>query len=257
MTFTIFDCMAAVSKPTPEELKLINAKPMILLTHWSFYDYVNGAYKYDRILDEKMDNAIKYHELSKKKYVTLDIEPPDLDFWRSARSQARYLYQLKAATTYMKKKAPKILSGVYGYLPVRDLYVHQHGENSEKFKDWQMLNDLINEVALKHSEFLTPSFYTFNDNRELWRESTIVGLKEARRLAGKRKVYAYLWPIYHPNSDTNPKGWEQIEPDFWRMQLETVAAHADGAVIYLHNVGTFNPNWPWWEATLDFYASRS
>lgn len=257
MTLTLFECMAEPSRATSAELNIIKAKEMILLTHWWFYDYVNGEYRYDKILDTRMDAGIKYYELSKKKFVTLDIEPPALDFWKSARSQARYLYQLKAATTYMKKKAPKILSGVYGYLPVRDLHVHAYGEDSEQYKDWQMLNDLLNEVALKHSEFLTPSFYTFREDRELWRASTIAGLKEARRIAGKRKVYAFLWPYYHPNGDLNPKAWELIEPDFWRLQLETVAAHADGIVLYLHNVGPFNVEWPWWKATKEFYLNRS
>lgn len=251
----LFECMPDISKPKPEELKLIKAKQMILLTHWYFYDYVNGAYKFDSIINERMDYGIEKYKLNRRIYAAVDIEPPALDFWQSARSQARYLYQLKAATTYLKKKAPKLLSSVYGYLPVRDLHVHNYGESSEKFRDWQMLNDLINEVALKHSEFLTPSFYTFREDRELWRASTIAGLKEARRLAGKRKVYAFLWPYYHPNGDLNPRAWELIEPDFWRLQLETVATNADGIVLYLHNVGPFDPNWPWWVATKEFYQT--
>lgn len=256
MTFTVFECIAKTSKPPAEELKLIKAKEMILLTHWWFYDYVAGEYKFDKILDERMDSAIRYFNLNRKVYVTLDIEPPALDFWQSARSQARYLYQLKAATTYMKKEAPKILSGVYGYLPVRDLHIHKYPETSEQYKDWQMLNDLINEVAIKNSEFLTPSFYTFRDDREEWRLSTIAGLKEAKRIAGKRKVYAYLWPIYHPNGNLNPKALQPIEPDFWRLQLETVSAHADGVVIYLHDVGKFDPNWPWWKVTKEYYTAK-
>lgn len=119
-----------------------------------------------------------------------------------------------------------------------------------------MLNDLINEVAIKNSEFLTPSFYTFRDDREEWRLSTIAGLKEAKRIAGKRKVYAYLWPIYHPNGNLNPKALQPIEPDFWRLQLETVSAHADGVVIYLHDVGKFDPNWPWWKVTKEYYTAK-
>lgn len=114
MTFTVFECIAKTSKPPAEELKLIKAKEMILLTHWWFYDYVAGEYKFDKILDERMDSAIRYFNLNRKVYVTLDIEPPALDFWQSARSQARYLYQLKAATTYMKKEAPRSYQGYMG-----------------------------------------------------------------------------------------------------------------------------------------------
>ena len=254
MTFTVFDCITPNSKPTPAEAKLIKMKEMILLTSWAFYEYVNKEYRYDRVLEDRMDNAIAYHNLNRKVYATLDLEPTGLDWWESARSQARFLLQLRTATSYIKKKAPKVLSGVYSYLPVRDLYIHQYAEDSAQFKDWQMLNDLINDVAIKDSEFLTPSFYTFWDDRELWRGSTIAGLKEARRLAGKRKVYAYLWPIYHPNGDLNPKGWQPIESDFWRLQLDTVKQNADGVVIYCHDIGPFDPNWGWWRVTKEVFG---
>ena len=254
MTFQVFVSIAGESCPTAKEKALVKAKDMINLTSWSFYDYIDGKYHYDKIVPSRIDDAIKYYDLTKKKYISLDIEPTGLDWRLSARSQARYLYQLKTAAEYVKKKAPKVLAGIYAYLPVRDAWIHTKGEESLEYKDWQMLNDLINEVAVKYCEYLTPSLYTYYEDRKLWVDSTICNLKEARRCAKGRKVYPFLWPCYHPNSGGQPRAWEFMEADFFKEQLELVRELADGVVIWLHDKGPFDPNWGWWRVTKEVFG---
>lgn len=64
-------------------------------------------------------------------------------------------------------------------------------------------------------------------------------------------VYPFIWMNYHVASAPSLTG-QQIGREFWKRQLETIRAHADGVVIWGGYQETWDPNPPWWLATLEF-----
>lgn len=103
----------------------------------------------------------------------------------------------------------------------------------KRYARWQAVNDLMAEQVNAHVDFVAPSCYTFYDaapiDRERWVQSTIATIKEARRVSGGKPVYPFIWPQFHDSS--NKKG-EYLDPAFWRLQLDTVLAHADGVILW-------------------------
>jgi len=150
-----------------------------------------------------------------------------------------------------KSAAVNSLIGYYGAPPIRDYWRAIKSPNSSEYKAWQSEDDLWRALA-DRVDVLFPSLYTFYDDRDGWVRFATANLSEARRLAGGKPVYAFIWPQYHEsNKDLKSKF---IPEDFWRLQLDTVAEYADGVVIW----GGFQHRWdaeaPWWRATQDFIS---
>src|SRR5690606_26877227 len=98
-------------------------------------------------------------------------------------------------------------------------------------------------------DIIFPSLYTFYDQPEQWQRYAIGNVAEARQYG--KPVYPFIWPQFHDSG-------AEIPSTFWRQQLETVYAEADGLVIWSPARGrpTWNPSAPWWQATTDFLQSR-
>jgi hypothetical protein len=78
-----------------------------------------------------------------------------------------------------------------------------------------------------------PSLYTAKPDQEGWVKVAIENIKEARRLGNGKPVYVFLWPLYDANPATERNMVHTyIGSEFWTLQLETVKAHADGAIIW-------------------------
>jgi hypothetical protein len=77
---------------------------------------------------------------------------------------------------------------------------------------------------------LFPSIYTFYTDRQGWVTYAIAQITEAKRKAKGKPVYAFLWPQYHESNLL--LGLRPLDSDYWELQLNTVAQHADGVVIW-------------------------
>src|SRR5262249_10278668 len=132
------------------------------------------------------------------------------------------------------------------------------GPGNAEYQAWQRDNDRLDEVAA-HLDGLYPSLYTYYPDRQGWVTFAVAQLAEAKRKAHGKPVYAFLWPQYH-DSNATLKG-RYLEPDYWELQLNTVAQHADGAVIW-GGWGKDGPeSWdeeaPWWQVTKRFMKQIS
>jgi len=155
-------------------------------------------------------------------------------------------------TQRIKALMPNRQIGYYSVVPVRDYWRAKESSGSAKYAQWQSENDKLQALADK-VDVLYPSLYTFYDNQAGWVAYARENLREARRLAHGKPVYAFLWPMYH---ESNPELRGQFIPaDYWRLELETVAQYADGAVFW-GGGSKWDPSAPWWKATLAFIESR-
>jgi hypothetical protein len=121
------------------------------------------------------------------------------------------------------------------------------------FLAWQVDNDRLAQIV-DHVDALYPSVYTFYPDRQAWVVYAKAQIAEARRLGKGKPVYAFLWPQYHEANAA--LAHRPVEPDYWDLQLTTMAHHADGVVIW-GGWGENGPEpWkeeaPWWQVTKRF-----
>lgn len=146
--------------------------------------------------------------------------------------------------------------GYYSIVPVRNYFGAVAGEGSAKFSQWQRWNDITKPIA-DAVDFLMPSIYTFDKfrNQTQWVKYAKAQIMEARRLAPDKPVYGVIWPHYHAS------GKEEIDGQFWRLQLDTMRTYADGLVIwddFTKNKGVdFSTQRVWWGVTRDFVSDIS
>lgn len=141
------------------------------------------------------------------------------------------------------------LVGYYGAPPIRDYWRAIGLPSSQNYLAWQAENNLLQPLA-NAVDVLFPSIYTFYNDQAGWTKYAIANLSEARRLAGGKPVYAFIWPQFHDSNKT--LGLQPIPGEFWALQLRTVAQYSDGVVIW----GGWKVKWDeqaeWWQATRQF-----
>ena len=153
----------------------------------------------------------------------------------------------------------KVNVGYYGVPPIRDYWRAIRQPGSPLYLEWQHDNDRLQALADK-VDILFPSLYTFYDDVDGWQRYAIANLEEARRLAGSRPIYAFLWPQFH---ESNKKlALQYLDAGFWRTELEVVAAHADGIVLWggweaAGKRAEWDESAPWWIETKRFIEGRS
>jgi hypothetical protein len=153
---------------------------------------------------------------------------------------------------FRKAAPPDQLVGYYSMLPIRDYWRALRGPADPKYRDWQAENDRLADLA-RAVDIVFPSIYTFYEDQEGWLVYAKAQIDESRRIAPDKKVYAFLWPEYHPSSNT--RAGEPIEPDYWRVQLDFLKEHADGVVIWTIDSTKaidFSDIPPWWDETVRF-----
>jgi len=74
-------------------------------------------------------------------------------------------------------------------------------------------------------------------------------LAEARALGEGKPVFFYMWPQYH---DGTPLQFQWIDGDYWRFQLATAYAQADGIVLWSPGRYAWDVTSGWWAATTPF-----
>jgi len=99
-----------------------------------------------------------------------------------------------------------------------------------------------------------PSAYTYNDNREKWKNEVNGLVQAAHRLAPGKPVYPYIWPQYHKGT---AKQFHLVDGDYWKFQLDTAReCGADGVVIWSGGKPEWNDKAGWWEETLTFITGN-
>lgn len=153
---------------------------------------------------------------------------------------------------FRKSAPPDQQVGYYSMLPIRDYWRALRGKDHPKYHDWQEENDRLVELA-GAVDIIFPSIYTFYEDQEGWLTYAKAQIEESRRIAPDKKVYAFLWPEYHPSNDS--RAGEPIEADYWRVQLDFLRENADGVVIWTIDTTKavdYADIPPWWNETLRF-----
>jgi hypothetical protein len=148
-----------------------------------------------------------------------------------------------------RKCAPAIKVGYYGIPPLRDYWRAIKGERDPAYRQWQADNEKYRDLA-NAVDVLFPSLYTFYEDQKGWVKYAEENIKEARRLAGGKPVYVFLWPQFH-ESNAKMKG-KLVPGDYWRLELETAKRLADGAVLWGGWQTAWDENAAWWQVTKNF-----
>lgn len=157
--------------------------------------------------------------------ICLDIEHWDLHDIDQQKITEHIGYLGKIAQL-IKAAHPQALVGYYGVLPIRNYYAPIKN-NPADLQQWHQKNSNLKELA-DRVDVIFPSLYTFKDDPEAWQKYAIANIEQARQY--NKPVIVYLWPQYHGSNKI--LGYKFVDGKFWRMQLETVYQHADGAVIW-------------------------
>lgn len=183
----------------------------------------------------------------------------DLEHWPTSGSAAdvnRSISRMQELVSRLRASGLRAPLGFYGLLPNRDYWRAIATPDSSRYQSWQQENDMTAQIG-NFVNIIFPSLYTFYDDQAHWKVYASANLREARRLAGGKPVYAFLWPQFH-DSNKNLKN-QFLSPDFWKLELETTAQYADGIIIW----GGWNSrpmNWddnaPWWITTKKFLESN-
>jgi hypothetical protein len=183
--------------------------------------------------------------------VVLDIErwPLKGDGTAVQSTVAKFLSVL----SWVKEEAPGVPFGVYGTVPIPDYWRAIRDPASAEFRSWQQDNDRLEGIS-NRADALFPSIYTFYPDRRGWVTYAIAQITEARRKAKGKPVYAFIWPHYHESNLV--LGLRPLDPDYWELQLNTIAQHADGIVIWGgwgdNGPESWNEEAPWWQVTKRF-----
>ncbi|MGE5608709.1 MAG: carbohydrate-binding protein [Bacillota bacterium] len=189
------------------------------------------------------------------------------------------LRQLAQLICWAKAECPNLKVGLYGNLPIRDWNTTTMPREREPYRTdwvnavnaWKAANDYaagtqvtvqattggpwITKSLIQWVDCLFPSLYTMAYNRydglNNWRLYAEANIAEARRIAGGKPVYPYLWMEYHQNAGAALLG-QNLSDAEWQLQLSTVRELADGAVLWGGWTKTWNDQASWWQITADF-----
>ncbi|CAK7003918.1 MAG: hypothetical protein PETM_00111 [Petrimonas sp.] len=116
----------------------------------------------------------------------------------------------------------------------------------------------ISERIYNSSNVVYPCYYTHGTNRNEWIAMVKNGITEIKKRNKKMPIYVFIWPQYNPIPSKHDLGYKFVEPDFWRLQLETLYPLCDGVIIWSHYMDEnnknikFNKDMPWFQETLKF-----
>jgi hypothetical protein len=199
---------------------------------------------------------VREHAASKR--IVIDIEHWPLTGSSKAveASIGKYLEVLRR----FKEAAPTASLGFYSMVPHRDYNRAVLPQFFPAYWRWQRENNTLKQMA-DQVDILYPSLYTFYPDRKGWIRYAEANLREARRIAPGKPVYCFLWPQYH---DSTRYAYRFIPTDYWRLQLQTCRRSADGIVIWggvgkdgrMNGWLPWDPEAPWWKATVEFVAAH-
>ena len=186
----------------------------------------------------------------------IDLVCLDIELWPTRGDDTTVnesINKFKKVLVLIHRVAPKLKVGIYGALPIRDVYRAIKDPKSQDHKDWQTENDRLKPLA-QMVDVIFPSLYTMTTDPTIWKAFAITNLEQAK-LYGK-PVYPFIWPRYHDSM--KELAWTFLPTTFWEMELQTVKGLADGTVIW--DYGKWQP-WDdqanWWKSVItSFDGSR-
>lgn len=124
----------------------------------------------------------------------------------------------------------------------------------------------IPEIA-EESEILFPGFYNYIYGKDKWYSNSQVILANIRKYNKTAPIYGFVCPQYINNAPGIPDSlyYSYLSYEDWKFQLETMFEFCDGLVIWTYpyrmengklNFFTWDPDLPWWRATLDFIEEK-
>ena len=248
-TFVVFDGTLYAKKP---DLSKHGIKPIAIVDRGIWPANAGKDATPDPVLVKGVIQKIE----NTKTPVVLDFESYPLT--GSDEVVSNSLSKLTSIIDAFKASAPDRKFGFYEILPIRDYWRAVEGPGKPKYIQWQKENDRLRVLDQK-VDALFPSLYTFYDDKAGWIKYATAQICEARRLS-RKPVYVFLWPEYH---DSNRKlGGTPIDPEFWRIQLDTARKLADGMVIWggydfaKKHAADWDENAGWWRSTVEFMRAN-
>ncbi|WHZ30308.1 MAG: hypothetical protein OJF51_005111 [Nitrospira sp.] len=238
--FVVFDATWHKDKP---DLSRYGLRPITLIGG-QLWD--NGARK-DYLPNKNRIPALADQALLNGGIVVLDIEHWTMKGDHAMVSES--LSKCSIVLDWFHETYPVLQVGYYGFPPLRDYWRAIKGPGSKEYLEWQVENDALRGLA-GEVDILFPSLYTFYPSREKWVTYATAQISEARRYGGGKPVYVFLWPAYHESN--RALSGRSIEPEFWKLQLATARAKADGIVIWGGGGKPWNEDAPWWIVTKKF-----
>lgn len=248
----VFDGTGYSNKP---DLSVYGIRPITLAYTAEFGpDWYKQA---DRLPDLQAVQALAARKAQQKGYlVVLDIEHWPLKGLPDSvqDSLTKYMTVLE----WFREAAPGLSIGYYGAPPLQDYGRAIKDPSSQERRSWMEENDRIRSLA-GAVDALFPSLYTFYPDQAEWKKYAIAQIEEARRHAGGKPVYVFLWPQYHDGNLI--LGGRYLPADYWLLELETAKEYADGIVIWggrdlkLNKPMIWDESAPWWKITKEFMNS--
>lgn len=250
--FMVFDATLYRDKPY---LGLYDIHPLPILYEWRFWPGVSSPKSSPAVPPEDVVRKLAGEHRGIAEPLVIDIERWPIK-GRTTDVQAT-VARFSSILAWVRHEIPSVRIGLYGTVPVPDYWRAIRDPRSAEYRAWQQDNDRL-EAIVSQVDALFPSIYTFYPDRQGWVAYAVAQIREAKRKANGKPVYAFLMPLYHESNRL--LGAHPLDPDYWALQLNTVYEHADGVVIW----GGWGPEgpepWdeqaPWWQATKRFLASH-
>lgn len=239
--FPVFDATLFTQKPDLTQSGLMRITVVYPAFMW---DSANEANLPDR------NRLTAFARLANESTDLLVIDAEEWPVVGDPSTVAESIKKYRTLIQWFKAPTPALKVGLYGVLPVRDYWNSLQEKNSPRYLAWQKENDNLASIA-QLADVLFPSVYTLYEDRDGWSKYAIAQIQEARRYAGGKPVYVFLWPQYH--TSTKKLANTFLPADYWRMELETARKYADGIVIWCcSNTQAWDDKAPWWLETQSF-----
>jgi len=243
--FKVFDGLLYMDKP---DLTTFGLYPIKIIYHSELWREGQN--------DTNLPDPIRLkYALKPLKTATYSIAVIDIEHWLVTQpdgsfSKENFDKRLKVLES-LRESSPNTQLGYYG-IPIEDYWRATNGRGKIEAPRWQAENNRMMPIV-DAQDAVFPVLYTFYADREGWLKFAAAQLTEARRLAKGKPVYVFLWPQYHGSNAI--LGYDYLQPDYWKMQLETAKKYADGIVIWGGNEQTWDPDASWWQVTKEFMRS--
>lgn len=208
----------------------------------------------NKIPDEiSLPDSTRINAIARLATQTSNLLVVDIEQWPvtgDAATVAESVRKYRTVIQWFKAPAPDLKVGLYSVIPIRNYWDSIQDQNSARYRAWKKQDDSLASIA-QLVDVIFPSLYTFYDDRIGWQKYAIAQIQEARRYAGGKPVYVFLWPQYEAPHKALANTF--LPGDYWRLELETARKYADGVVIWCcSNSNKWNDSAPWWLETQGF-----
>lgn len=244
-SFQVFDGTLYKDKP---DLSTYGLKPITIIYGENFWKHKSQM---DQLPHERLAKRLASETASPIKPVIIDIEnwPVRGDDATVSDSVEKYAQLMQ----WFHDAAPDVQHGYYGVLPVGSYWGAIAPKTSPRYQKWQAGNARLQPIAAT-VDVIFPSLYTYYPDPQAWVRFAIRQIRAAKKYG--KPVYPFLWPQYH---DSNRQlGGQYLPASYWKLELETVRAHANGVVIWggwdlkRDRPAKWDDQAPWWQVTKEF-----